>query len=328
MPDPNRPLFTPEQLLEGWTPRRVGRRVITLAQTDSTNNVVLASSGDPDADGLAVFADYQTAGRGRQGRTWLAPRGASILCSILLRSSGERASNPPAIPGGRTSYLPSDSGGRASCPPRDLGGRVSCPPGEGRGDAVTSKHGDQDNRPPELTDDSGRLTLASAVAVCEAIRRSTDIVPAIKWPNDLRVAGRKLAGILIESRVIAPHPRVWVVGVGINCYQQAGHFPPELRDAATSLDLASSHAVDRVVVARELLKAFDEILGPQSAQTTEAIHAQWLAYAEPLGQHVRLRCDGREYAGRTLSVDPAGGLILQCDDGQRRWFDPLRTSTI
>src|SRR5690606_14956600 len=138
----------------------------------STNDIALDSAGDPEADGLAVFADFQTAGRGRHRRAWLAPRGASILCSLLLR--------------------------------------------------------DQAGSPVGPADTAGTLTLAAAVAVCEAIRAATDITPAIKWPNDVRVAGRKLAGILIESRTIDPHTRAWVVGIGLNCYQQVGHFPSEL----------------------------------------------------------------------------------------------------
>lgn len=296
MTDLNRPLLTPEQLLDGWTPARIGRRIVTLAETESTNSVALASAGDPDCDGLAVFADFQTAGRGRAGRTWLAPRGASILCSVLLCS-------PPAFlesaarRGERTGPLGRAYPSGASCPPL-----------------------------PEATEASGRLTLAAAVAVCEAIRAATDVSPAIKWPNDLRVSGRKLAGILIESRVVEAQVRAWVIGIGINCYQQAGHFPPEIRETATSLDLASSQPVNRTAVARELLKALDSMLAPSKAPSLEALHASWLAHAEPLGQRVRLRSEGREYSGRTVAVDPAGGLIVQCDDGRRQWFDPLLTT--
>jgi BirA family transcriptional regulator, biotin operon repressor / biotin---[acetyl-CoA-carboxylase] ligase len=280
MPDPNRPLLTAEQLLHGWTPRRIGRRILTLAETDSTNSVALAAAGDADADGLAVFADFQTAGRGRLGRAWLAPRGASVLCSVLLT---------------RTIFAPPTS--------EDAG------------------------HPQEM---GGWLTLAAAVAACAGIRQATDITPSIKWPNDLCVGGRKLVGILIESRPIEPHvagatARAWVIGIGVNCYQQPGHFPPELRDRATSLDLLSQHAVDRTAVARELLAALDRTLCPETTAAPEAIHARWMAFAEPLGRPVHLRSNGHEYTGRTVSVDPAGGLIVQCDDGRQRWFDPLVT---
>jgi len=318
MPDPNRPLLTPAQLLDGWTPRRVGRRILTLAETDSTNNVVAAAAGDPDADGLAVFADYQAAGRGRLGRAWLAPRGGSVLCSILLRASSDPSAPAPLSPCDRAQTGDSReprASARAARPHQVYrqianGHSGDTPAGEGAAGA------------------SGQLTLASAVAVCEAIRRATDVTPAIKWPNDLRVAGRKLAGILIESRAIDPQTRAWVIGIGINCYQQPGHFPPELRATATSLDLVSNHPVDRAAVARELLKALDEAFCAQSADSPDAVYAKWLAHAEPLGQSIRLRSEGRDYTGLTVSVDPAGGLIVQCDDGRQRWFDPLVTTVL
>jgi BirA family biotin operon repressor/biotin-[acetyl-CoA-carboxylase] ligase len=287
MPDPNRPLLATEQILAGWTPQRIGRRVLTLAETDSTNSVALASAGDPSADGLAVFADFQTAGRGRLGRSWLTPRGAGILCSVLL----SRSISPASEQAGR------------------------------RTESSGSFHEDWHA-------EGGWLTLASAVAVCEGIRRATDVTPCIKWPNDLCVGGRKLAGILIESRPVERPARAWVIGIGINCYQQPGHFPPELRDRATSLDLISGHPVDRTAVARELLAALDRIISGQEADARDSIHARWLSFAEPLGRPVHLRSDGHEYTGRTVHVDPAGGLIVQCDDGRQRWFDPLVTTLL
>jgi BirA family biotin operon repressor/biotin-[acetyl-CoA-carboxylase] ligase len=210
---------------------------------------------------------------------------------------------------------------------------------------------------------SAWLTQVSAVAACDAIRQATDVTPAIKWPNDLRIGGRKVGGILIETRTVdspagsknghipfGGHPeileshrrdtgatrssgcadipifhRAWVVGIGINCLQQAGHFPPELRESATSLELATDHPVDRVAVARELLKALDRRLAPELWGQTEQVHRDWLAYAEPIGQKVRLRREGQDYAGWTVEVDPVGGLIVKLETGQQEWFDPMRT---
>lgn len=284
MPGHHPARFHLESLLTGWTPRLIGRRITILDQTESTNTSALQAADDAQSHGLAVFADYQTGGRGRQGRSWQSPRGASVLCSVLLRLE-----DPPA------------------------GQPANTPPGPALGaDGATRT--------------AGWLTLASAVAACEAVREATEITPAIKWPNDLRVGGRKLGGILIESRPVGARTRAWVVGIGINCYQQAGHFPPDLRDRATSLELLSSHAVDRTAVARELLKALDCVL--TATESAEQIHTRWLTWAEPLGQRVTLRSGGREYSGRTVAVDPAGGLILQCDDGRRDWFDPLLTTSV
>jgi BirA family transcriptional regulator, biotin operon repressor / biotin---[acetyl-CoA-carboxylase] ligase len=304
-----RSTITPEELLRNWTPRRIGRQIITLAETSSTNTAALDQVtviGGPDgrqADGLVVIADYQTAGRGRQGRQWLSPRGASVLCSAVLIST-----DPHGTPSRQASAPESKA---------------------------SSRPGEPDPRRDVALLFAGWLTLASAVAACEAVREATEITPAIKWPNDLRIAGRKLGGILIESHPLPAGGRAWIVGIGINCLQHAGHFPPELRELATSLEIEASHPIDRVEVARSLLRHLDRWLamsidpanGPDDTLLVE-LHSAWEHYAETIGQRVRLRSQGRDYAGRTIAVDPFGGLIVQVDDGKREWFDPLQTTLL
>lgn len=260
--------------------------MMVLPEATSTNAVALeAVSGarssvgaaKADVDGLVVVADYQTAGRGRQGRVWSSPRGASVLCSVAVVIDDE---------------------------------------------AESASHV------------GGWLTLVAAVAACEAIRRATHVSPEIKWPNDLRVSGRKLGGILIESRAVgaqlagAAARRAWVIGIGINCLQHEGHFPAELRESATSLELVSSHPIDRVEVARALVRSLDDWLAEPGRMGDEAAHAAWVRYAEPIGQRVRLQCGPHVHSGRTVAVDPWGGLIVQSDDGRREWFDPMLTTLL
>lgn len=295
MPDPKPGVLDQKQLQSGWTPRRVGLRIRLLDETDSTNRAALEAATEPDADGLAVLAEYQSAGRGRLGRSWASPRGASVLCSVLLLEPFSRS-------------------------------------GDARDELRLG----------------GRLTLTAAVAACQAVRASADITPAIRWPNDLYVGGRKCAGILIESRTLtrdAPHDRAlaeradhpdgsaagataWVIGIGINCLQHHGHFPPEWRDRATSLELESSHPVDRTAVARELLRALDDWLAPSPPIQEDRVREAWLSFAEPIGRPIRLRGESGEFRGTTVDVDPAGGLIVQDQNGRRAWFDPLRTSRL
>lgn len=276
--------MTAEQLRYGWSPRRVGQRIITLAETDSTNTPALQAADQPDADGLAILADAQLEGRGRFGQNWLSPRGASVLCSIVLLTEEDRSA---------------------------------------ASDGITVQQ--------VQAKTTAWLTQVSAVAACDAIRRATDAAPAIKWPNDIRIAGRKLGGILIESRTVGSKEkptRAWIIGIGLNCLQHAGHFPPELREIATSLELATSHAIDRTAVARELLRTLDEWLIPENWCRTDRVHEAWLNYAEPVGQKVRLRREGQDYAGWTVEVDPAGGLIVKLETGQQEWFDPMRTTLL
>src|SRR5262245_61858170 len=145
--------------------------------TDSTNARAreLAAAGAPH--GTVVTAAEQTAGRGRQGRTWTAPPGKALLYSAVVRPLDER-------------HL--------------------------------------------------LLPLAVPLAVCEAAEQlKTGLECGVKWPNDVHLDGRKLAGVLIEAR---PQDGWAVIGIGLNLSIAPDEFPPELRDTAISIfdsDLAS-----------------------------------------------------------------------------------------
>ncbi|HET7053317.1 MAG TPA: biotin--[acetyl-CoA-carboxylase] ligase [Solirubrobacterales bacterium] len=145
--------------------------------TDSTNARAreLVEAGAPH--GTVVTADEQTAGRGRQGRTWTAPPGKALLYSAVLRPLDER-------------HL--------------------------------------------------LLPLAVPLAVCEAAEElEPEVECKVKWPNDIWVEGRKLAGVLIEAK---PQDGWAVIGVGLNLSISCDEFPPELRDTAISL---AGHIEDR-----------------------------------------------------------------------------------
>jgi len=286
-----------ERIRQGLDLVRIGRHIVWLNETSSTNStaldmvaggVVPQIKGTVSPDGLVVLANYQTAGRGRQGRSWHAPRGASVLCSVVIVER-EESVTADACDGARLI--------------------------------------------------SGRLNMVAAVAACEAIAEATEVRPGIKWPNDLLVLGKKLGGILIESRSLgsgqvgiegraAESKRAWVLGFGINCLQHVGHFPPELVGSATSLELAASHAVSRLAVVRALLARLDHWLGHSDWRSDSRLAQRWSQMAEPLGRRLRLRYQGQEYSGRTMEVDPVGGLTMQLDNGRPMWFDPLLTSVL
>lgn len=262
----HRPL-TPQDITHDLDTRRVGRTVVVLEQVGSTNDAALAAAEGDDADGLAVFAESQTAGRGRLGRQWVSPRGASVMCSVLLIE-------PQSAEG--------------------------------------------------LPYDPGVLTLAAGVATCDAVgSTANDVHPVIRWPNDILVRERKLAGILIESRPLLG-ARAYVIGIGINCLQHEAHFDDTLRDIATSLEAESCYPVSRLPVAQRLLVELDRWLATR--RKGPALRRAWLDRTEPLGQHIHLRQAGHEYVGRTIDIDPTAGLVVQLDGGGRRVFDPATTS--
>jgi BirA family biotin operon repressor/biotin-[acetyl-CoA-carboxylase] ligase len=141
-----------------------------FARTDSTNSRARELAEAGAAHGTVVTAGEQSAGRGRQGRTWTAPPGKALLYSAVLRPLDRR-------------HL--------------------------------------------------QLPLAVPLAVCEAAEELQEgIECTIKWPNDIWLDGRKLAGILIEAR---PQDGWAVIGVGLNLTIAPGEFPAELRETAISL---------------------------------------------------------------------------------------------
>ncbi len=213
------------------SPHRHFRRV------GSTNTVAreLAAAGAPH--GTVVTAAEQTAGRGRQGRTWTAPPDAALLYSAVLRP-------------------------------------------------IESRH--------------SVMPLAVALAVCEtaeALRPGIEC--KVKWPNDVHLDGRKLAGILIEAR---PQDGWAVLGVGLNLTIEA--FPDELRDRAISLFPETGD--DPV---RALNERLDAWLGAEPEPVLDA----WRTRDALIGREV----NWEQGSGVADGVDERGYLLVRLADGDR-----------
>ena len=163
------------------------------------------------------------------------------------------------------------------------------------------------------------LSLICAVAVAETVGLSAKI----KWPNDIMLNGRKVAGILLESKPGG----VCIVGIGINCHQKADSFSPELRPIATSLDIETRSVTDRISLARRLLTSMDHWL-QLASQTSERVMDRWRSLSIQWGHRVKLPYNGRQFAGNCIGIDPEKGLILQLDTGGVRMFDAAHSTIV
>ncbi|MFL5865268.1 MAG: biotin--[acetyl-CoA-carboxylase] ligase [Solirubrobacteraceae bacterium] len=211
----------------------LGTPRLHLRVTDSTNTRAraLAAAGAPH--GTLVTAAAQTAGRGRQGRTWTTPAGRALLCSVVVRD------------------------------------------------------------PPPL------LSLMAGVASAEAVGPQA----RLKWPNDVQLDGRKVAGILVEGR---PQEGWAIVGVGINVALRASEFPPQLAGRAGTLGLDPS-AVEPLLV--RLLAELDRWLVATAEEVLDAVRARDAL----LGQTVT-------WAGGTArgaGIDAHGRLLVDTPDGRQ-----------
>ena len=137
-------------------------------------------------------------------------------------------------------------------------------------------------RPRLSAADLPKLSLATAIAVADAIDLTTSLKARLKWPNDVLVNGRKLAGILLESRMLAEP--VVVAGIGINMKQRT--FPAELVSTATSIDLEGGRAVGREELLEAVLDAFDHWRIVLEREGFAPLRKRWLALAETIGREV------------------------------------------
>jgi BirA family biotin operon repressor/biotin-[acetyl-CoA-carboxylase] ligase len=163
-------------------------------------------------------------------------------------------------------------------------------------------------RPRLSVGDLPKLSLAAAVAVADAIEGVAGVAARLKWPNDVIVGGRKIAGILLESRVAAADCLV-VVGIGVNLRQAA--FPPELATTATSVRLESGRLVERETMLAALLAAFDTWRATLETRGFAPVRARWLALADTIGRQVTI--DGR--SGVAVDLDLAGALVIRDSAG-------------
>jgi BirA family biotin operon repressor/biotin-[acetyl-CoA-carboxylase] ligase len=155
------------------------------------------------------------------------------------------------------------------------------------------------------------LSLAAAVAVASALGGVAGIEARVKWPNDVLVRGRKLAGILLESRCGPDAPTV-VAGIGINVAQRV--FPPELADRATSLALEAHALPGRAQVLDAVLDELQRWRAVLEKDGFAPVRERWLALADGLG--ARVTVDG--VTGVIVDLDGDGALVLDADGARHR----------
>jgi len=252
-------LLTNEEIAHDLETRVVGRRIAVFSSATSTNDVAAAAAREGAVDGHVVFAERQTRGRGRRGRTWASARAKGLWFSVILR--------------------------------------------------------------PQLPEDGASLlTLAAAVAVAEAVRTELHVHALIRWPNDIVVRSRKLGGLLVEALSDGQRGRVYIVGIGINANYGAAEMPRHIRKLATSLMIEKRGPVDRIRLARAVLRRLDDWYARLSQGKGKAISVAWRRLSATLGRSVAIEQHGRRFRGKVVDIDATGSLVLRFRSGFQRRF--------
>jgi BirA family biotin operon repressor/biotin-[acetyl-CoA-carboxylase] ligase len=164
-------------------------------------------------------------------------------------------------------------------------------------------------RPRVAAERAPVVTMATALALAAAVERVAGFAPRLKWPNDLVVGDRKLAGLLAEADVSSDGElRAVVVGAGCNIEWES--FPPELADTATACNVEAGHAVDRQAV----LEAFLDDLAARM-QELGRVPADYRARLATLGRSVRVDLGDRVIKGTATDDDAAGRLVVTTAGG-------------
>ena len=166
-------------------------------------------------------------------------------------------------------------------------------------------------RPQAVT----QLTIATATALTRALRSQTGLVPEIRWPNDVLLRGKKVAGILTELSAELNRVKHVILGIGVDVNLSVPDFPAELRKSATSLKIEAGRSFDRAALAVEILRELDNDYARVCAGQFDALAGEWEEQCTTIGRDVVIRIGEREIKGRAESLDPDGALLLRTEHG-------------
>jgi BirA family transcriptional regulator, biotin operon repressor / biotin---[acetyl-CoA-carboxylase] ligase len=170
-------------------------------------------------------------------------------------------------------------------------------------------------RPDILPSGATQLTIAAATSLSRAITLQTGIVPEIKWPNDILIHGRKVAGILTEMTAELDHLKELLLGIGMDVNLGATDFPPSLRKTATSLAIETGQKVNRSELAVTILRELDRDYDLIKKGNFEVLAEQWQARCSTLGSQVSIRVGDRVIRGQAESLDDDGALLVRGHHG-------------
>jgi BirA family biotin operon repressor/biotin-[acetyl-CoA-carboxylase] ligase len=154
------------------------------------------------------------------------------------------------------------------------------------------------------------LSLVAALSVAEAIRHYPGLSAMIKWPNDVLVNGKKVAGVLTELSAELDRINFVVIGIGINVNHEPKDFPSELADRATSLQIEQGRPVNRVRLVQEVLlqleKRYLQFLKSGLKDQLKAIKD----YSSILARQISIRHDNKTLVGTAIDIDVDGALVV------------------
>jgi BirA family biotin operon repressor/biotin-[acetyl-CoA-carboxylase] ligase len=160
------------------------------------------------------------------------------------------------------------------------------------------------------------VTMAGSVAVARAIRKEFDLGALIKWPNDIFIGDKKVAGLLLELSAEADTIHYCLLGIGIDVNVPLNQFSPTLQKEITSISTEVGHEVDRATFLARILKEFENRYLLIESGEYEAIIREWKSLSCTLEHRVLITTIKNSFEGEAIDIDEFGALIIRKDNGK------------
>jgi BirA family biotin operon repressor/biotin-[acetyl-CoA-carboxylase] ligase len=159
------------------------------------------------------------------------------------------------------------------------------------------------------------ITMAGSIAVARAIRKEYNISALIKWPNDIFIGDKKVAGLLLELAAEADTVHYALLGMGIDANVALDDLSSNLRDTVTTLQAEVGHEVDRVALLARVLREFELRYQQLEDGEYDSIIREWKSLSMTLDHRVAITTVNKTFTGEAIDIDKHGALIIRKDNG-------------
>lgn len=177
-------------------------------------------------------------------------------------------------------------------------------------------------RPPATGFRLGLLGLAAGLAVARALQAVCGLRAKLKWPNDVVVGDRKIAGVLSEAVFLGDALKYVVLGVGVNTNFARGRLPADLRETATTVQAELGRGVGNEQLLEWILARLEDLYEDLRVGRTRALLAKVRRRMRTIGRQVELALVDGAFSGVVKDVTDEGGVVLRLPDGSRRVVFP------
>ncbi|MBI5779768.1 MAG: biotin--[acetyl-CoA-carboxylase] ligase [Planctomycetes bacterium] len=176
--------------------------------------------------------------------------------------------------------------------------------------------------PSNFPEETFLLMSIGALAVADLLRNKFNLPASIRWPNDVIINNKKIAGIIVESKYINKSPNAAVLGIGMNIDMPESEIPADLKDITTSLFEETNQATALKIenIASDLICLLDKWYLKITSRELKPIQDAWRSFSCVMNKKVSVKIKDKLLEGKIVDLDPCKGFALLESDGNTRWW--------